>query len=98
MILILRIVLILFVCLFVTSCKKHISDNLDMSVVIDKLREYCQVEKLDIKDFQKEIISSDEKYDWCITFVTMPEQIPRHILLLYVVNNKVVKQRRMIEP
>lgn len=59
------------------------------------LSEYCAQEKLVRTDFGGANVRPENKYDWSIEYQSSTQ--PKHSLVLYFKNNKVVERHRLVE-
>lgn len=59
------------------------------------LADYCIKEGLRRTDFGGASISPEEKYDWSAEYQSSTQ--PKHVLILYVKNGKIVERHRLVE-
>lgn len=79
----------------VTGCSRRSTPSEARLIGEKALKEYCVQEGLDRSDFGAENILPEEKYDWSIEYQSHGN--PKHVLILYIKNNKIVERHRMIE-
>lgn len=59
------------------------------------LSEYCTQEKLARTDFGAANVRPEDKYDWSIEYQSNTK--PKHSLVLYFKDNKLVERHRLVE-
>lgn len=79
--------------LFACSKGRVDSDEIGLSA----LSQYCQYRELKQDDFAQPRIYSDSKYDVVIEYMTKTNVAPRHVLLVYIKDGRIVEQHSMIE-
>ncbi len=88
------IILVATVCIFF-GCSKQM-DHREAERQAEKiLSEYCAQEKLVRTDFGGANVRPEDKYDWSIEYQS--STLPKHSLVLYFKNNKLVERHRLVE-
>ena len=77
------------------SCKKNISPN--WSKANRELQNYCKSNTCSINDFNPPTKHKEKKYDYSIEYITKKNITPKHVLILYFIDNEIVEQHRLIE-
>ena len=61
------------------------------------LIEYSNSESIGLDNFKDGIVYSDPNHDACVEYITKDYYKPKHILLLYFKEGKIVERHRNIE-
>lgn len=89
---------ILLSCVFsLFGCRPDHATQPDKEIGLAALKDYCLGERLTIDDFDHARIYADSKYDVCVEYTTKPSVVPRHVLLLFFKDGRIVERQRDIQ-
>lgn len=82
---------------FGIACSRTISPP-NMLLAKEALQEYCRGEKIALDSFNDAHVYREKEYDWCVEFITKTNASPKHVLLLFFKNQRIVERHRLLEP
>jgi hypothetical protein len=88
------IILVATVCIDI-GCSNRMNHREAEREAEKALSEYCAQEKLVRTDFGGANVRPEDKYDWSIEYQSSTQ--PKHSLVLYFKDNKVVERHRLVE-
>ena len=80
-----------------SGCRNDQAKQPEKEIGLAALREYCLGERLALNDFDQARIYADAKYDVCVEYVTISNVVPKHVLLLFFKDGRIVERQRDIQ-
>lgn len=80
-----------------SGCRNEHAVQPDKEIGLAALQDYCLGERLTVEDFGHARVYTDAKYDVCVEYITKPNVVPRHVLLLFIKDGRIVEKQRDIQ-
>lgn len=90
--------ILLLYCVFsMSGCKQDETTQSGGEIGFAALKDYCLSDRLTVDDFEQARIYAEAEYDVCIEYVTRSNVVPKHVLILFVKDGRIVERHRDIQ-